>query len=242
MRRRQVRRREIGKHQKGTVGLNTIPCVSFFVVSALLLTIVSSTFAGDSADTHLSPVEQEVLDELNLARTDPKRYAGFLAELRPYFNGNHLQRPGQPILITKEGVAAVDEAIDFLRAVQALPALTLSRGLSLAAKSHVDDQQGGAMGHTGSDGSEPWDRMNRYGSWQDEVAENIAYGGYSTRGVVVQLIVDDGVAGRQHRANMFNPKYRFVGVACGSHARLHDMCVMDFAAGYSERNDESEGN
>jgi hypothetical protein len=37
--------------------------------------------------------------------------------------------------------------------------------------------------------------------------------------------------------NMFNPEYRFVGVACGTHARFHDMCVMDFAAGYSERND-----
>ena len=217
--------------------MNTIPCVYFFVVSAVLVTIAGSAVAGDAADAYLSAVEREVLDELNLARTDPKRYAGFLAALRPYFNGNNLHRPGQPILITKEGVAAVDEAIDFLRTMQPLPALTLSRGLSLAAESHVDDQQSGAMGHTGSDNSQPWDRMNRYGTWQDEVAENIAYGGYSTRGVVVQLIVDDGVPGRQHRANMFSPEYRFVGVACGSHARLHDMCVMDFAAGYSERND-----
>ncbi len=183
------------------------------------------------------PWSRKYSRRLNLARTDPKRYAGFLAELRPYFKGNHLQRPGQPILITEEGAAAVDEAIDFLRAMQPLPALTLSRGLSLAAQAHVDDQQSGAMGHTGSDGSEPWHRMNRYGAWQGEVAENIAYGGYSTRGVVIQLIVDDGVPGRQHRANMFNPEYRFVGVACGTHARLHDMCVMDFAARYSERND-----
>jgi uncharacterized protein YkwD len=235
-----VRRREIGEHQKGALGVNTIPCVSFFFVSAVLVAIAGSAVAGDAADAYLSAVEREVLDELNLARTDPKRYAGFLAELRPYFNGNHLHRPGQPILITKEGVAAVDEAIDFLRTTQPLPALTLSRGLSLAAESHVDDQQSGAMGHTGSDNSQPWDRMNRYGTWQDEVAENIAYGGYSTRGVVVQLIVDDGVPGRQHRANMFNPKYRVAGVGCGTHARLHDMCVIDFAAEYSERSDRPE--
>ena len=133
------------------------------------------------------------IDELNLARTDPRQYAEFLAAMRRYFNGNHLEYPGQPILVTREGPPAVDEAVDFLRAIRPLPPLIPSRGLSLAAQAHVDDQQSGAMGHTGSDNSQPWDRMNRYGAWQDEVAENIAYGGYSARGVVIQLIVDDGV-------------------------------------------------
>ena len=73
-----------------------------------------------------------------------------------------------------------------------------------------------------------------------DVAENIAYGGYSARGVVIQLIVDDGVPGRQHRRNIFNPDYRFVGVACGTHTRLHDMCVMDFAARYAEQENASD--
>ena len=163
---------------------------------AFLLAMSSSAFAGNAADAYLSPVEQEVLDELNLARTNPKRYAEFLAEMTPYFNGKHLERPGQVILVTQEGVAAVEEAISFLRSTEPLATLRSSRGLSLAAKSHVNDQQSGAVGHTGSDGSQPWDRMNRYGTWQDKVAENISYGGYSTRGVVIQLIVDDGVPGR----------------------------------------------
>jgi uncharacterized protein YkwD len=216
------------------------PSVRLFVVLPLIMAIASGAVADDAADAYLSPVEREVFDELNLARTDPKQYAEFLAAMRPYFNGNHLAQPGQPILITREGAPAVDEAVDFLRAMQPLPPLIASRGLSLAAQAHVDDQQSGAMGHTGSDNSQPWDRMNRYGTWQDGVAENIAYGGYSTRGVVIQLIVDDGVPGREHRRNIFNPDYRFVGVACGTHSRLHDMCVMDFAARYSEQENASD--
>jgi hypothetical protein len=48
------------------------------------------------------------------ARTDPQHYAT-LAEMRPYFNGNNLERPGEIILVTREGVAAVDAAIQFLR-------------------------------------------------------------------------------------------------------------------------------
>ncbi len=211
------------------------PNLAVVFALACLLAMSGIACADNTADAYLSSVEQEVLDELNLARTNPKRYAEFLAEMRPYFNGNHLERPGQITLLTQEGVAAVDEAISFLRSTEPLSALRFSKGLSLAAKAHVNDQQNGAMGHTGSDGSQPWDRMNRYGTWQDRVAENISYGGYSTRGVVIQLIVDDGVPGREHRANMFNPEYRFVGVACGTHARLHDMCVMDFAARYAER-------
>jgi uncharacterized protein YkwD len=180
------------------------------IVSALafLLAMSSSAEAGDADDAYLSPVEREVLNELNLARTNPKRYAAFLSEMRPYFNGNQLERPGELILLTREGVAAVDEAISFLNSTAPLSDLIASRGLSLAAKTHVKDQQNGAMGHTGSDGSQPWDRMNRYGTWQDKVAENISYGGNSTRGVVIQLIVDDGVPGRGHRVNMFDPEYR----------------------------------
>jgi uncharacterized protein YkwD len=77
--------------------------------------------------------------------------------------------------------------------------------------------------------------MNRYGAWQRKVAENIAYGGRSARGVIVQLIVDDGVPDRGHRMNIFDPEYRVVGVGCGPHVRFGDMCVIDFAAGYLER-------
>lgn len=207
----------------------------FSIALVVLVAVSNIVVARNSADAYLSPVEQEVLDELNLARTNPKRYAEFLSEMRPYFNGNRLERPGEVILVTQEGVAAVDEAIKFLRSTQPVSALRSSRGMSLAAKAHVRDQQDGAMGHTGSDGSQPWDRMNRYGTWDNKVAENISYGGNTARGVVIQLIVDDGVPSRGHRVNMLNPAYRFVGIGCGAHARFNDTCTLDFATRYFEK-------
>jgi uncharacterized protein YkwD len=207
----------------------------FSIALVVLVAVSNIVVARNSADAYLSPVEQEVLDELNLARTNPKRYAEFLSEMRPYFNGNRLERPGEVILVTQEGVAAVDEAIKFLRSTQPVSALRSSRGMSLAAKAHVRDQQDGAMGHTGSDGSQPWDRMNRYGTWDNKVAENISYGGNTARGVVIQLIVDDGVPSRGHRVNMLNPAYRFVGIGCGAHARFNDTCTLDFATRFIEK-------
>ncbi len=208
--------------------------IAFSLLLAVFLLLANDAAAVDAADGFLSEAEQAVLAELNLARTDPQRYAEYLSELRPHFNGKQLERPGGIILVTREGVAAVDEAISFLRSTEPVSALRPSSGLSLAAQAHVEDQQDGAMGHSGSDGSEPWDRMNRYGTWAGGVAENIAYGGYSARGVVIQLIVDDGVPGRGHRVNLYNPDYRFVGVGCGRHARFHDICVLDFATRYTE--------
>lgn len=47
--------------------------------------------------------------------------------------------------------------------------------------------------------------------------------------VVCQLIVDDGVANRGHRANCFSKDFLLVGVASGVHKQFKDMCVMDFA-------------
>ena len=48
------------------------------------------------------------------------------------------------------------------------------------------------------------------------------------------LIVDDGVRGRDHRRNIFNPNYNAAGAAYGPHARYGSVCSIDFASGYAE--------
>lgn len=188
-----------------------------------------------ASPAYLSALESKVLFELNLARSNPSLYADYLQEMRRFFRGARLERPGEIIIITKEGAPAVEEAVAYLRSLPPLQALVPSRGMSLAAKAHASDQRGGAMGHSGSDGSQPADRVNRYGAWQGKVAENIAYGGRSARGVIMQLIIDDGVPDRGHRMTIFDAEYGVVGVGCGPHARFGDMCVIDFAAGFVER-------
>ncbi len=208
------------------------PALTIALLWILVMTEIA--LAGQSADAYLSTFEQRVLDELNLARSDPNGYVDHLSEMRPHFNGKYFERPGELVLITQEGIAALEEAIGFLRASQPVPALRPSRGMSLAAQMHARAQQSGAVGHSGNDGSQPSDRLNRFGTWQGGIAENIAYGGKTARGVVIQLIIDDGVPDRGHRINLFNPAYRVVGIGCGGHARFRDVCVINFAAGYRE--------
>lgn len=178
-------------------------------------------------------LESEILKELNFARQNPQKYASLLEQLKPFYNGNYFERPGEITLITKEGVKAVDEAIRFLKKVDPIAPLSYSAGMSRAAMDHVQDQgRKGAFGHNGSDGSQPADRVNRYGKWRSIIGENVFYGRNNAQDIVVGLIVDDGVPGRGHRDNIFNPKYRVVGIACGDHKTYGTMCVIDFAGDF----------
>jgi uncharacterized protein YkwD len=111
----------------------------------------------------------------------------------------------------------------------------MSRGMSRAAADHCADQADGGFGHAGRDRSHANDRIARYGTFTGGWAENISYGKSSARAVVMALIIDDGLRGRKHRQNIFNPNYNYAGAAFGRHARFGTMCSMDFAGGYAER-------
>ncbi|MEG5052769.1 MULTISPECIES: CAP domain-containing protein [unclassified Microcoleus] len=185
------------------------------------------------AVNYLSSVEQSVVDEINLARTNPNAYADILAQRRQYYQGNTIKLPGQVTRLTNEGVAALDEAIRVLRSTSPLPALNPSRGMSLAAKDHVNDiGPKGLVTHTGTDGSDPTQRVDRYG--QGYAGENIDFGASSGREIVIDLLVDDGVSSRGHRENILKPSYRFAGVSVGPHAQYGTMAVIDFADQYKE--------
>ena len=178
-----------------------------------------------------------VIREMNLARQNPALYATFVQELRGRMNGNLLVLPGHTRIRTKEGTAALDEAIRFLQSAQPLPPLTMSPGMSRAAADHCADQADGGFGHEGRDRSHAGQRIARYGNFAGAWGENISYGKSSARDVVLALIIDDGLPARKHRKNIFNPNFNFAGAAFGRHARFGTMCSMDFAGGYAERGD-----
>jgi uncharacterized protein YkwD len=179
---------------------------------------------------------RQIHDETNAVRRDPAGYARHLEPMLSRFEGQLLERPGRPHLRTDEGAAAVREAIASLKARRPVPPLRWSKGLTAAAADHVRDQGPiGALEHRGTDNSTPAGRARRYGRWIQGIAENIAYGENPARGVVIQLLVDDGVADRGHRDNMLHPDWGAAGVACGPHRRYQQICVMDYATRYVER-------
>jgi hypothetical protein len=179
-----------------------------------------------------APLESEILKALNQFRADPAGYAAVLREQHRHYHGNILERPGQPDLITREGVLALDEAISALESIHTgRDRVSLSNGLSRAAADHVlESGRRGLISH-----GDVERRIARYGTWSGAIGEDITYGPRVAREVIANLLVDDGVADRGHRRSLLDPRWRYVGIACGFHARYGTMCVLDFASNYQDR-------
>lgn len=181
----------------------------------------------EQAQTVQPALAQQVLEEINFARTHPRRYAQTLRIYRRYFHGLIARYPGNHAgLMTTEGVRAVDDAIRFLEAQPAMPPLRYSDLLRLASQDHVRDLgPKGLTGHRSSkDNATPSQRLQRRGGGA-YVAEIITFGPPSAVEVVRQWVVNDGNPARGHRKSVFASEMVYAGIACGPHRTYRVMCV-----------------
>lgn len=216
--------------------------VSFLFMFGIFFGFGNNSKTDDALNTaknakYLTPIEKEIVYEINLFRSNPEKYANdYIAPLEKYYEKKILHYPNDKSILTVEGVKALRECVTELKKASSKSILQPSEALSKAASDHVKDQsKTGKTGHTGSDRSDFKQRIERYGVWQKQIAENIAYGNSSARQIVIFLLIDDGVQNRGHRKNLLHPAFGAVGVAFGSHPVYETMCVTDFAAGIIDK-------
>ena len=179
-------------------------------------------------------IDKGVLAAHNVVRSQPKAIIPQLQAMLAGFDGLILKREGKINLRTNEGAAAVQELIDFLNVQEPLPTMTWSDEVAKAAKDHADDTgPKGITGHDGSDGSTLGDRLQKYGNPVSTYGENLSYGQDKAMDVVIQLLIDDGVQGRGHRTNIFNPAFRVMGCHTGQHKAYTYMTCIDYAGGFT---------
>jgi len=140
-----------------------------------------------------------------------------------------------------EGDNVFKEAIQFLKSLPPLKPLQWDQNLARSAQEHVDDiGPKGLLLYQSSDGTEPEDRISKYGTYIDSLGENIDFGPNDAMGVIISLTLDDGEEERPHRENLFKSDYQKVGIACGPHKTEFQMCVMDFAYDFKPLNAGNE--
>jgi hypothetical protein len=140
-----------------------------------------------------------------------------------------------------EGDNVFKEAIQFLKSLPPLKPLQWDPNLTRSAQEHVDDiGPKGLLLYQSSDGTEPEDRIAKYGNYVDSLGENIDFGPNDAMGVIISLTLDDGEEERPHRENLFKADYQKVGIACGPHKTEFQMCVMDFAFDFQPLNEGKE--
>lgn len=160
-----------------------------------------------------SELEMAIVEEMNLARADPKAYAEtYIAPRQSGFSALYF-----------------NECMDEMKAMAPVGSLSHVDGLWRMAKTHALTQgQAGEVGHDRVDGTTFSDAARQFGASFSYVGENISYGVPDARGVVIQLLVDDGVESRGHRKNLLNGRFTQTGVGCADHATYRIECVIDY--------------
>jgi hypothetical protein len=186
---------------------------------------------------YLTEFQKQVILELNKVRSNPKRFAEeYMEELQAAFSGKLFTYPGQETVKTAEGIRPLLECLTVLKNTSPLPIMKPAEGLAKASATLMNDQQkNGGIGHITRNGSTPQKRIEKFGTWDICSAEDITYGSFEARQVVIFLLVDDGVPDRSHRSNILNPCFRFAGVSYGSHPTYQSICVIDYAGDYKNK-------
>lgn len=184
-----------------------------------------------SQNTDWKKKSQDIFKLLNDFRKNPKLLAKHLEGLLKYLDKNNvLSEPNKIPIQMVEGNKVIKEAVNFLNSIKPLPAFILDPSLCSSAQEHVDDiGPKGLLSYQSSDGTEPEERITKYGNYFEALGENIDFGPNDALGVIVSLTLDDGEEERPHRDNLFKADYKKIGIACGVHASEYQMCVMDFA-------------
>jgi uncharacterized protein YkwD len=195
-------------------------------------------------DRHPTALEEQVLDQINWARLHPEEVAEYLDQaVEPLFQPSHKQafRDAPTVRAplpeehgvyrrTVEGVAVMKETVKWLRKQPPLPPVMWDDTLGRAADSMVRFQ--GPRGETGHDRhGVDWMRIaSRENARLLCCGEVIDYGTADPRSIIVDLIVDDGVPSRGHRAIIYDSTHAFnaVGISVGPHQSYRSMCVIDW--------------
>jgi uncharacterized protein YkwD len=158
--------------------------------------------------TFMDSTERDIVKYCNLARLYPKKFARL--EVQNYIGS--VEQPDQ--YRNSENKRSLILDLNASRACGAyLPDSSLTR---MAECFQLELEASGKTGH---------DRKN---CPEDYLAENCSFGKSTAKDIVLQLLIDEGIASLGHRKNILNEKYTLLGVAFGGHKKYRNCCVMDF--------------
>jgi len=199
---------------------------------------------------YMTEIEREMLYEINRVRHNPRSYIQYLqpmlneatATLKKYGKGyknysvtySSTTKNAKTVETTdttwhytnQERVKALTTLINDLNKLKPLSILKPDSGIYNAATKHAKDQDehDWKLMHTGSDGSEPWDRITLFSPAMSFGNENIAGNSMeivTARDIVIQLLIDSGIPGYGHRYNLLNPVWTHAGCKHDLYKGMH---------------------
>jgi uncharacterized protein YkwD len=159
---------------------------------------------------YMSLREKQMIDEINLLRSNPKNYIQYVEEYIQYMEKEVLSSSSMSSFYQEE-IETASELINELKRTTPLSILEPHRGVYRAAKSHGEYLFAkNIFGHAGQKNSMPWDRILAEASDLKDGNENLVGGPNDIRQAVLVLLVDTGVEGRGHRKTLLDPSWSHV--------------------------------
>ncbi len=188
---------------------------------------------------YMKESEKKMIAEINLVRSNPAGYTMYLdyyyelAKLNLKHFGKGKLSYSLSILYEKtnrgerkmkvdtiwsyeyeEEVHAIESLLKDLNNTPPLSLMLPDKGIYEAARKHGLDQDrhNWTLGHMGSDGSWPSERIQKYSSQMITGNENLAgrFPEPTARDIVIQLLIDSGIPEYGHRYNLLDPKWTHV--------------------------------
>ncbi|MEY3385534.1 MAG: hypothetical protein RIR53_345 [Bacteroidota bacterium] len=218
--------------------------VSVLAIILVFTTSASSQRSGHSIDQWLSPDRftagsnvdgTELLNLLNELRSNPRSWRVFVDTLISRWNNGRPPRMLQHLIGT-EGFSLLTEVRAFLDTVTPAPRLQLHGCLRRVADAHALDvaQHPNGHPHRSSNGHTLMQRLTAQCKGVGTFGECVDLLSASASTVILRFLFDPDVPGRGHRATLFDPDYRSVGVGgapCMNHPVLGTgfVVVLTFA-------------
>lgn len=168
--------------------------------------------------------ENLLLEETNLVRKDPKSFADKLLGCKKYFTGNILRYPGVSPVETSEGFSAFEEAANFLKKMNPLPELILSKGLTKIAKDFAEE-----ISHTEPEKIGDIDLksiIKKYGSYSGNCTSAMDFGNSTPETTIINLFVSDGDETRGNRDFLIDKNLLKIGICSGKHDTYGYLTVI----------------
>ena len=169
--------------------------------------------------------ERELVEQINLLRTNPKKFAEKLNKYLSYFKGNVLNIPDRPLGIsTIEGPKAYKDAINYLERQKPLEPLDPSKGLFRVAADFQKAIQRKNLEDVDSVDIEKI--IDKYGTFYGEFSRATDYGSQTPEQALISLVVSDGDPTREQRKALLSPEFKKVGIAFGTHKKFKNCTVI----------------
>ena len=178
----------------------------------------------------------EIAQEINKARTNPKRYYNNIERYQKFFeNENIFRLPSLEVGIkTIEGKEAYEEAMNYLETLNKISPLKPMKSLFEIAENYLLEIQKIEYKKIVDINIE--DIIKKYGTFYGNFSRIVNFGYNDPELIICNFLISDGDKNRNERKCLLNDKFFYFGVAFGEHEMFGYCTVVVFCTDFKSKN------